>query len=426
MNQIIKLSSNCVQLFRSDAGGKIQLIAELPFAEKETSALAREFQSAIRNSQFNSRSGFFVLLGFDICLTHTVQLETYIRRNESAALIALEQYFPIDAEDLLATISQNSDVQLAVATKRSLIELIIKLTESGGFRINGIYPLSMLLAQNEVSKRREPNQILVMDDSHHAELIVIKERQPVHWSVCSQTGVSDTEIAAACGVLGIEQTNCQIRKIGNDIGGSNEEYNHHRLQQVASLLSDIQKSKTVGWFNFLPALKKQLGTVEAISASTCFVLMAGLLLMVSIAAAFYWQSFTWRHMASEIELSKTRLYRQSFPGKQPPRSIERAFRNQVEKLESLETLSESAQVNRHITTLLREMLPALQSNEPFRINNIAMVGSAATVEGEVKSTETLNEIVSQLEAKGFNVQSPRFGTSFRLNVSLNRAEAVHP
>lgn len=398
---------------------------------QERSESKRFFQ--MLGFKVDSRSPALLVLNSTDCLAVTKEsVSGAIRESNVLKAIELEEYLPVNAEDMVVGAScvlRRSDPLLIIVADRHRLECAISSIEANGHWIAGI-SCTLLLAAQELCNQRPgftDFDLYWENRNQHWDVLRIRDRKPVEWQwLSSQQILSNlTSVEKQIGVIASEPRADESHRAFVPVfvycESSSEvlpclRENHGNIEHCGadSQIDFAKKSaqrialgSLAPWVDF----RRSGVTTNELLAPIRWPLVSMLAIVCAVLCALHisiWlQASQSKKRTSEVSLRVSNQFTKLYPGQRIPGDIVGRLRSEAKRLQTSASQLDDKPPMFSSMPVLIAFLNCLPEDGVFRIDHIRVASNQiVSIEGAVRRLSDSERLISSLRQAGFEFQPP--------------------
>lgn len=355
------------------------------------------------NAKFLNIQQAVLLLSDELVFTAMVSTDKLPKRNKTQALYyQLEDYLPIDAEELTAEFITASPAQnFAYAIKTANLENIINALEDAGVEISSSssaiaeIALKSNLLQHDYFVLQADNsfEIAKLVNSKIVKISRAESQEELQQKILSDQLVSDSvssQLSIATNVkLNLQSTGFEISETEYDFA-----------DQLASL---ITKRPAMNFRKEKLAPKSQWSKHGLlINATVVLLCLMPLVLLLGI----YLRTQEYKNLAKKNRRAQREVFARIYPNEKPPVNVARVLQNRI-NTRNFAKSPLPAKYSHNALIALNELLKTIPQKFQLRLTHIKASGNKIQLRGFIKKTgSTINPefLASYLRENGFEVE----------------------
>ena len=373
----------------------------------------------------------------DCFAIEAVQIEAKYFRSTKALAYQLEQYLPLDAEQMVIGVRASPNGMrtkreqgLVVVADREALEATIAELEKGGTWIAGVTPRFLMGVQFwSQEKGIRDGHILWQNVEQDAwDYLKLRAGRPTIWRwLDSKTAIEE---------ILKDTLSSKVHLVGNlvdDLKGQVEQAGHAiRIHEASSIDVWAMKAERLwtggnwnSWSDLCGSVKTRYQSAPIYAS--LLVLTAFLLMLLAACSGYlYWKNSHLSDSIAKSDLERTELFDRLFPRQSVPTDIPGRLMSELRKLESSkQELSKEPPIYSSFPIVVH-FINQLPEEAVFRIDAIrAKSQQLSSIEGSTRSLTDFQVLVSSLRTGGFQFAEPsvtqmKDGFSLRLERLTNQ------
>lgn len=365
--------------------------------------------------QQHGYGGQAILLGLSSHQVLCVQLpeEPNSSRQTGNLALELEEFCPIDAENMCAVTIEDSPNMAWVAI-RDRIEPFVNAMSKSGLPVRHLSPVSLLIASTYARTEKVDNRARFrIGLGALSEETILEGSAFQSWRLSRQSGNVDTSLIS----LAFDSSRGQSI---DDDGVTDASPAEPWLARAFHLLSQNQLESQVPEFSELSPGGKRHPLTNAFS----LVATATIALMLLSAFAFFLRAKQLDGASADLRRQTEDMYRTVVPNGAKTRLYERIMKAELSKVESqVEIFSDTAQ-SRDVASNLMDIVANVPGNYSLNFKSIRVTGDRIELNGQARELSDLDTLRNKLVDAGLSlVQSDNiYGKDFRVVCQRNTSE----
>ncbi|WP_432799805.1 hypothetical protein [Poriferisphaera sp. WC338] len=371
----------------------------------------KALEDAISNKRINEP---LVGLPSDWCYVASIQLNESKRSRLSTMLFQLEEFLPLDAEQVAASfhINSHSAMALGCAIEAKPLQRILAELEDRGISPGAICPkvffvFHVLQHQKKIPDScqaiilPEPNGIYSIIQLHSGRIVswrLLTEkdllRDEVHVSILSGVDLDQSDNTKL--ILGVDLSDDLVRELQERCDLKLEIVATPILELLYEGAVDLHRREKVPVFNLRTGPLAVQSSWLRYQKQGVFAALGVCLLLISILVSLSIRARAYRHEFDQANQAMIELYQEAFPGQSVPLGIMGRLQSEQRKLQSTNAESVQLPEQRSMLFTIRDVLSYLPIDIRFKLDELQIEARQIRVYGTTRSHVDANKIVAGL------------------------------
>jgi type II secretory pathway component PulL len=346
------------------------------------------------------------------CMTATINVAQIPARDYKAMTYRLEEQLPLAAEAVVADFIVRDGRALAVCARAESLRATIAALEAQGIAVQSAAPAMMLAAQ-ELARDGKGEQVLVLGEASHINLIAIRDGVATSWALVSP---DPRDVALHLDVISLEfQGLLALRAcdVGPDVlralveRGNVRELPPGTVEQAARRQArNVLGGRSAAWGELRRGQLAGADPFRSYRKALNAALAAVAVLLLACSGAMLWRAHQYDSRTRANEAALATEFRRAFPGWAVPTNVKTVIESERRKALALAQDGAGGRQNSSAVRTLHDVLSQLPGDEPWSIQRMSFDDASFQIEGKLRAYEALDRFAAAVRRAGMSVTTP--------------------
>lgn len=371
--------------------------------------IAATVSQSLKSASYRGQ-GVMLALPSSWCFAASISIGDLPRNDRKAMLYRFEEKLPLAAENVVADFCfHDGGAALGVCAKLAIIAPMIEKLEAEQIAVQSIVPAALLVAQG-IAKEKSSCILLFPDESEQINLISLEDDAPRHWATVPAAG-SDLEMQLQL-VSSSLPTPPALKAIGLDaalvreLGQPVKERNENLLSLAMSAASGILSGRLRPWIELRRGALAIADPLRLVRRPLNAALAAGVALLLALSVTFLVRAHRYAVIEQETRRQLIEAFQERFPGWEVPANVRVIVESEHRKAALAAGAARPTQAPRSALQTMLDIMTRLPKEGRYSITQLSFAESSFELQGQARTNEQLDELVSAARAAGMEVQPP--------------------